>query len=104
MSPHTKNYVVIETVAFSIFFLLLFYLFSLIFQLTPARHEVGEYSIIWHTYRYKTVKNMPKNGLKIDEFKTHHTYQVPSFASFPDSSHRYPFPLAFCVIVRGQNC
>ena len=53
-------------------FLLLFCFFSLIFQLTPAKHKVSEYSIIWHENRSKTVTNMPKNGLKIDEFKTHH--------------------------------
>ena len=55
-----KNYVATQAAAFSTFF-----------QITHVKHKVGEYSIIWHTNRSKIVKNMPENGLKIDEFKTH---------------------------------
>ena len=57
----------IKTAAFSTF-LLIFCLFSFPFQLTPVKHKVGEYFIIWHKNRSETVKNMPKKGLKIDEF------------------------------------
>ena len=32
-----------------------------LFQLTPAKHKVGEYSIIWHKNRFEIVKNMPEN-------------------------------------------
>ena len=65
-----KNWVTTQTAAFSTF-LLLFYFFPLFFHLTPTKQKVGEYSIIGHTNRSKIVKNMPKNGLKIDELKTH---------------------------------
>ena len=68
-----KNFVATQTAAFSTF-LLLFSLFSLFFQLTPAKQKVGEYSIIGYTNRSKIVKNMLENGLKIDDFKTH---QIP---------------------------
>ena len=55
-----KNYVATQTDAFSTFLL-----FSLIFfQITPAKHKVGEYSIIWHTNRSKIVKNMSKKWIK----------------------------------------
>ena len=57
------NYVATQTAAFSTF-LLLFYLFSLFFQITLAKHKVGEYSIIWYTNRSKIVKNMPKKWIK----------------------------------------
>ena len=40
-----KNYVATQTAAFSIF-LLLFFLFSLFFQIIAAKHKVGENSII----------------------------------------------------------
>ena len=66
-----ENHVLTKIAAFSTF-LLLFCLFF--FQITPAKHKVGEYSIFWHKNRYKISKNMPENGLKIDEFKTH---QIP---------------------------
>ena len=54
-----ENYVAIETATFSAF-LLLFCLFSISFQLTPAKHKVGGYSIFWHKNRYETFKNMPE--------------------------------------------
>ena len=56
VSRHKKT-VTIETATFSTF-LPLFCLFSLLFQLTHAKHKVGEYSIIWHKNRSETVKNM----------------------------------------------
>ena len=45
-----ENYVATKTTAFSTFFIL-FALFSLIFQLKPAKHKVLEYSTIWHKNR-----------------------------------------------------
>ena len=59
-----ENYVAIKTAAFSTFFasfLLVFYFF---FQITPAKHKVGEYSIIWHKNRSKIVKNMLEKWIK----------------------------------------
>ena len=35
-----------------------------LFQLTPAKHKVGEYSIIWHKNRFEIVKNMPEKLIK----------------------------------------
>ena len=58
-----ENYVATQTVVFSTF-LLLFCLFSLLFQLTLAKHKVGEYSIIWHKNRSKIVKDMPEKWIK----------------------------------------
>ena len=61
-----ENYVAAKTVVFSTF-LLLFYLFTFLFQLTFAKHKVGEYSVIWHKNISKIVKNMPKIWIKNDE-------------------------------------
>ena len=83
-----KNYVATQTAVFSTF-LLLFCLFSLFFQLTPAKQKVGEYSIIWNTNRCKIVKNMPKNGLKIDEFKTHQSLLNLKFCLFPSKKKKF---------------
>ena len=58
-----KNYVTTETVAISIF-LLLFCWNYLLFQLTSAKHKVGEYSIILHKNRFETVKNMSEKWIK----------------------------------------
>ena len=46
------------------FFLLLFYLFSLLLQLTATKHKVGQYSIIWNKNRSRNVKNMSEKWIK----------------------------------------
>ena len=58
-----QNYVATETAAISTFLLLLCWNY-LIFQLTLAKHKVGEYSIIWHKNRSETVKNMQEKWIK----------------------------------------
>ena len=58
-----KNCVATQTAAFYTF-LPLFCLFSLFFQLTPAKQKVGEYNIIGHTKRSKIVKNMLEKWIK----------------------------------------
>ena len=40
-------------------------------EITPTKHKVGEYSIIWHKNISKSLKTCQKNGLKIYDFKTH---------------------------------
>ena len=62
--------------------------FSL-FQLTHAKQKVGEYSIIGHTNRSKIVKNMPKNGLKIDEFYTHQIPPNLKFCLSPSKENKF---------------
>ena len=46
------------------FFLLLFCLFSLLHQLIPTKHKVGEYSIIGHKHRSENVKNVQEKWIK----------------------------------------
>ena len=72
VSRHTKIMSRQRLLHFPPFFASFLLVFSFFFQITPAKHKVDEYSILWHKNRSKNFKNMPKNGLKIDEFKTHH--------------------------------
>ena len=57
-----KSYVATKAVAFSTF--LCFFSTFFFFQITPAKHKVGEYSIIEHKYRSKIVKSMLEKWIK----------------------------------------
>ena len=63
LSQQKKNYAATKTVEIATF-LLLFCLNYLIFQLNPAKHKVGEYSIIWHKNISETAQNMPEKWIK----------------------------------------